>query len=198
MSQIARWGREGLPTVPLAVNVSARQCSDMAIVDTIRGALANSGLAPSMLKVELTESTAMRDAERAAALLQNIHQLGVAVAVDDFGTGYSSLSLLKRCPISELKIDKSFVGDLGRNSDDDAIVRGTIALAHGLGMNVVAEGVETQAQLRFLAQHGCNIAQGYLFAKPLPADEIRHWLAGPPPHAVRAIAQLAGHLLHSA
>jgi len=198
VSQIARWGREGLPTVPLAVNVSARQCSDMAIVDTIRGALANSGLAPSMLKVELTESTAMRDAERAAALLQSIHQLGVAVAVDDFGTGYSSLSLLKRCPISELKIDKSFVGDLGRNSDDDAIVRGTIALAHGLGMNVVAEGVETQAQLRFLAQHGCNIAQGYLFAKPLPADEIRHWLAGPPPHAVRAIAQLAGHLLHSA
>lgn len=190
MAQSVRWSHEGLVTVPLAVNISARQFSDMAIVDTIRGALADSGLNPSMLKVELTESTAMRDAERAATMLQSIHAMGVSVAVDDFGTGYSSLSMLRRCPISELKIDKSFVSDVGKNSDDDAIVRGTIALAHSLGMSVVAEGVETQAQLRFLSQHGCNIAQGFLFAKPLPAHEVRNWLTGPPPHALRAIANL--------
>ncbi len=195
MTQIARWEREGLPSVPLAVNISARQCSDMAIVDTIRRALANSGVEPSMLKVELTESTAMRDAESAASLLQSIHQMGVSVAVDDFGTGYSSLSVLRRCPISELKIDRSFVSEVGKNSDDEAIVQSTIALAHGLGMNVVAEGVETQAQLRFLAEHGCDVAQGFLFAKPLPADEVRNWLSGPPPHVLRTVDNHTGRRL---
>ena len=185
--QVARWSAEGLDAVPLAVNVSARQCSNMSIVDTIRSALGDSGLAPKMLKVELTESTAMGEGERVADLLRSIHSLGVGVAVDDFGTGYSSLSLLKRFPISELKIDKSFVGDIAADSDDAAIVRGTIALAHGLGMTVVAEGVETEQQLRFLARYQCNVAQGFLFAQPLPADEICHWLRMPPPHAMRAI-----------
>ena len=186
-AQAARWRGEGLNPVPVAVNVSARQCSDMGIVDTIRDALACSGLDPRMLKVELTESTAMRDPERAAELLHRIDALGVGIAVDDFGTGYSSLSLLKRFPISELKIDKSFVGDIAGDNDDAAIVRGTIALAHGLGMMVVAEGVETESQLGFLARHGCNLAQGYLFAQPLPASEIRGWLVQPPPHAARAV-----------
>jgi diguanylate cyclase (GGDEF)-like protein/PAS domain S-box-containing protein len=186
-AQAARWSSEGLNVVPLSVNVSARQCLDMAIVDTIRQALADSGLNPSMLKVELTESTAMHDPERAAELLRRIDALGVGISVDDFGTGYSSLSLLKRFPISELKIDKSFVGDIAGDNDDAAIVRGTIALAHGLGMKVVAEGVETEPQLGFLAKHGCNLAQGYLFAQPLPTAEIRGWLALPPPHAFRAI-----------
>ena len=185
--QAARWNRDGLLGVPLAVNVSARQCSDMAIVDTIRATLAETGLAPRMFKVELTESTAMRDPERAAELLRSIHALGAGIAVDDFGTGYSSLSLLKRFPISELKIDKSFVGDIASDSDDAAIVRSTIALAHGLGIEVVAEGVETESQLAFLARHGCNSAQGFLFAKPLPAGEIRAWLETPPPHVERAV-----------
>ncbi|WP_341647036.1 EAL domain-containing protein [Thauera sp. SDU_THAU2] len=190
MRQTAHWNREGLLTVPLAVNVSARQFSDMTIVDTIREGLADSGLAPSMLKVELTESTAMRNPGYAAELLHSIHNLGVSIAVDDFGTGYSSLSLLKRFPVSELKIDRSFVGDVN-DHDAAAIVRGTIALAHGLGMTVVAEGVETQAQLRFLADHGCDVAQGYLFAQPLPPDEIRNWLSGPPPHVLHAIDLLS-------
>ena len=192
--QAARWSAEGLEGVPLAVNVSARQCSDMAIVDTIREALADSRLPPHMLKVELTESTAMRDPERAAELLRRIDALGVGIAVDDFGTGYSSLSLLKRFPISELKIDRSFVGDIAGDNDDAAIVRGTIALAHGLGMKVVAEGVETEPQLGFLAQYGCNFAQGYLFAQPLPAGEIRGWLTMPPPHATLAVRN--SRLLH--
>ena len=187
MHQVARWSAEGLMSVPLAVNVSARQCSDMSIVETIRAALADSGLSAEMLKIEVTESTAMRDPERAAELLRSIHGLGVGVAVDDFGTGYSSLSLLKRFPISELKIDKSFVGDIADDNDDAAIVRGTIALAHGLGMKVVAEGVETEAQLGFLARHGCDVVQGYLFAKPLPAGEVRSWLTRLPPHALRVM-----------
>ena len=193
-AQAARWSGEGLNVVPLSVNVSARQCSDMAIVETIREALANSCLDPRMLKVELTESTAMHDPERVAELLRRIDALGVGISVDDFGTGYSSLSLLKRFPISELKIDKSFVGDIAGDNDDAAIVRGTIALAHGLGMKVVAEGVETEPQLGFLARHGCNLAQGYLFAQPLPTAEIRSWLALPPPHAFRAIRN--ARLLH--
>ena len=190
--QAARWHQNGLLGAPLAVNVSARQCSDMAIVDTIRTTLADTGLEPRMFKVELTESTAMRDPERAAELLRSIHALGAGIAVDDFGTGYSSLSLLKRFPISELKIDKSFVSDIAKDSDDAAIVRSTIALAHGLGIEVVAEGVETESQLAFLARHGCDSAQGFLFAKPLPAGEIRAWLDTPPPHVERAVRNSRG------
>ena len=190
MSQLARWRREGLPIVPLAVNVSARQCTNMHIVDTLRRSLNKSGLDPALLKVELTESTAMRDAERNAQLLQRIHDLGVRVAVDDFGTGCSSLSLLRRFPVSELKIDQRFMSDLDQNCDDAAFVRSSIALGHGLGMTVVAEGVETQAQLRFLADHGCNVAQGYLFAQALPAKEIRRWLTAPPPHTQQTVNTL--------
>lgn len=188
--QAARWSADGLVPVPIAVNVSVRQCTDMSVVDTIRHALRDSGMDPRQLKIEVTESTAMHDPERVAELLHRVHALGVGVAVDDFGTGYSSLSLLKRFPISELKIDKSFVIDLAEDNDDAAIVRGTIALAHSLGMRVVAEGVETELQLRFLARHGCNVAQGFLFAQPLPTAEIRHWLRMPPPHAQRAIEGL--------
>ena len=187
VEQLTRWSAEGLAPVPLAVNVSARQCSDMAIVNTIGHAIAESRLPPSMLKIEVTESTAMRHPERAAELLSNIHALGVGVAVDDFGTGYSSLSLLKRFPISELKIDRSFVSGIADDKDDAAIVRGTIALAHGLGMKVVAEGVENEAQLEFLSRHGCDIVQGYLFAKPLPAAEARTWLQNLPAHATRLV-----------
>lgn len=178
-SQAARWIADGLPAVPLAVNVSARQCADMNIVDTIRDALNDSRIAPSLLKIELTESTAMHNVDFVATLLDSVHRLGVGVAVDDFGTGYSSLSCLKRFPINELKIDKSFVGEIAADGDDAAIVRGTIALAHGLGMTVVAEGVETEAQLHFLAGHGCDVAQGYFFAEPLPERELRRWLVTP-------------------
>jgi diguanylate cyclase (GGDEF)-like protein len=174
--QAARWSAEGLRLVPLAVNVSARQCADMSVVQEIRAALAASRIDPALLKVELTESTAMHNVDFVATLLRGVHDLGVGIAVDDFGTGYSSLACLKRFPISELKIDKSFVGGITAGGDDAAIVRGTIALAHGLGLTVVAEGVETVAQLGFLAGHGCNVAQGYYFAQPLPAEEVRRWL----------------------
>jgi diguanylate cyclase (GGDEF)-like protein/PAS domain S-box-containing protein len=183
--QAARWSAEGLRPVPLAVNVSARQCSDMSIVHTIRRALAESRIDPALLKIELTESTAMHNVDFVAELLDSVHRIGIGVSVDDFGTGYSSLSYLKRFPITELKIDRSFVGEIAADGDDAAIVRGTIALAHGLGMTVVAEGVETRAQLAFLAGHHCDVAQGYLFAEPMPPAEIVRWLAAPPPQLAR-------------
>ena len=175
-SQVARWAAEGRQVVPVAVNVSARQCSDMAIVEVIGQALAASRISPASLNIEVTESTAMHNVDFVATLLTSIARLGVAVTVDDFGTGYSSLSCLKRFPISELKIDRSFVAGIAHRSDDAAIVRGTIALAHGMGMTVVAEGVEHEAQLAFLAGHGCDSAQGYHFARPLAADEVRGWM----------------------
>ena len=179
-AQLARWSAEGLPLVPVAVNVSSRQCADMAIVDTIRHALAESRLAPQLLKIELTESTAMHKPDFVAELLARVAELGVGVSVDDFGTGYSSLSHLKRFPVSELKIDRSFVAGITHAGDDAAIVQGTIALAHGLGKSVVAEGVETAEQLEFLTRLGCDTAQGWLFSRPLPAAEVRARLARAP------------------
>ncbi|MFC5770907.1 EAL domain-containing protein [Thauera sinica] len=183
--QVARWSAEGLQPVPLAVNVSARQCSDMGVVEAIRSALACSRIDPGLLKIELTESTTMHNVDFVATLLDSVNRIGVGVAVDDFGTGYSSLSYLKRFPITELKIDKSFVGEIATGGDDAAIVRGTIALAHGLEMTVVAEGVETAAQLEFLAGHHCDVAQGYFFAEPMPASEVRRWLLAPPSQLAR-------------
>lgn len=172
-SQLARWQEAGLPPVPVAVNISARQCADASLIQRMRSALHEKRLSPKLLKIELTESTAMYNPDFVATLLGSVGELGVGIAVDDFGTGYSSLSYLKRFPISELKIDKSFVSGIATNSNDAAIVRGTVALAHGLGMTVVAEGVETQTQLNFLADHHCDIGQGYFFARPLTADEVR-------------------------
>lgn len=170
-SQLARWQGAGLPPVPVAVNISARQCADTSIILNMRRALADKQLSAALLKIELTESTAMFNPDFVATLLDSVGKLGIGIAVDDFGTGYSSLSYLKRFPISELKIDKSFVNGIASNSNDAAIVRGTIALAHGMGMTVVAEGVETQTQLHFLASHRCNTGQGYFFARPLNASE---------------------------
>lgn len=173
ISQLAHWQNAGLPPVPVSVNISARQCADTSIIQLMRSALDGKRLSPKLLKIELTESTAMYNPDFVATLLGSVGELGIGIAVDDFGTGYSSLSYLKRFPISELKIDKSFVSGIAANTNDAAIVRGTIALAHGLGMTVVAEGVETQTQLTFLAGHHCDIGQGYFFARPLSADEAR-------------------------
>ncbi len=189
VQQMTRWRAEGLRPVGVAINISARQCIGTGVADTLRDALASSGLETALLKVEVTESTAMKDPEHAANLLRSIHALGVEVSVDDFGTGYSSLSLLRRFPISELKIDRSFVSDVVADGDDASIVRGMIALSHGMGMKVVAEGVETAEQLRFLACHGCDIAQGYLFSPPLPAAEARKWMVALPEHVTRIAAE---------
>ena len=170
--QIADWSRQGLAPVPVAVNVSARQCLGRSLARRVEQALRQSHIAPSLLRLELTESTAMGDVDHVAALLADIRALGVHLSVDDFGTGYSSLSYLKRFPIDELKVDRSFVRDLVSDPDDAAIVRATVALAHGLGMRVVAEGVETVEQLNLLASQQCDLVQGYLFSKPLPAETV--------------------------
>ena len=170
--QIADWSKQGLAVVPVAVNVSARQCLGRSLVRRVENALRQSRIAPSLLRLELTESTAMGDVDHVATLLADIRALGVHLSVDDFGTGYSSLSYLKRFPIDELKVDRSFVRDLVGDADDAAIVRATIALAHGLGMRVVAEGVENVEQLNMLAAQQCDLVQGYLFSQPVPADTV--------------------------
>ncbi|WP_341930585.1 EAL domain-containing protein [Methyloversatilis discipulorum] len=170
--QIADWSKQGLAVVPVAVNVSARQCLGRSLVRRVENALRQSRIAPSLLRLELTESTAMGDVDHVATLLADIRALGVHLSVDDFGTGYSSLSYLKRFPIDELKVDRSFVRDLVGDADDAAIVRATIALAHGLGMRVVAEGVENVEQLNMLAAQQCDLVQGYLFSQPVPAELV--------------------------
>ncbi|MEO8248619.1 MAG: EAL domain-containing protein, partial [Burkholderiales bacterium] len=171
--QIAEWNALGLQVVPVAINVSARQCLDRQIVDALRVAVETSGIDAALLKVEITESTAMANAENAVSLFDEIRALGIRLSVDDFGTGYSSLSRLKRFPVGELKIDRSFVRDMTSDPDDAAIVRATIALAHGLGLRVVAEGVETPEQKLFLAYHGCDMAQGYLWGRAQPAELVQ-------------------------
>nr|WP_315240023.1 EAL domain-containing protein [uncultured Albidiferax sp.] len=174
--QVALWLRAGLHPVPIAVNISARQCLNRDLVQVVRLALQETGIPPHLLRLEITETTAMSDADQVIGLLHEIRALGVRLAVDDFGTGYSSLAYLKRFPIDELKIDRSFVNDLATDKDNAAIVRATIALAHGLGLQVVAEGVETEAQSRFLADQHCDTVQGYLFGRPQPLDVVTRWL----------------------
>jgi diguanylate cyclase (GGDEF)-like protein len=168
--QIAQWQRTGLPVVPISVNVSATQCENRDIVQAVRLALDETGIAPALLRLEITESTAMNNADTVIGLLQEIRALGVGLAVDDFGTGYSSLSYLKRFPIDALKIDRSFV-------NDNAIVRATVALAHGLGLQVVAEGVETEEQSRSMFELGCDTVQGYWFGKPQGHEAMGRLLA---------------------
>ena len=190
VAQVARWRADGLLQVRVAINVSARQCNGEALVETMSHAIMQNDVDTAAIQVEITESTAMKDSQHAALLLNNIHNLGVKIALDDFGTGYSSLGLLRSFPISELKIDRSFVSDVGRENDDGTVARGMIALAHGMGMKVVAEGVETSAQMTFLAKHGCDIVQGYLIAPPLPEDQARQWLKALPEHVEQELARL--------
>ncbi len=174
--QIARWRTEGLPLLPVSVNVSARQCLDRRLVQVVADALTDSAVPAALLKIEITESTAMSDLGQLHHLLTDLRAMGVSVAMDDFGTGYSSLSYLKRFPVDQIKIDPSFINDITSDPNGAAIVRATIALAHGLGVPVVAEGVESEEQMRFLKLHQCDIAQGYLYAHPQSADDLSVFL----------------------
>lgn len=168
-AQARAWQTAGLPPVTIGVNLSARQFLDRQLIDTITQVLKETQLEPRWLELEITESTAMQNAEYSAVILKDLQQRGIRIAVDDFGTGYSSLSYLKAFPISTLKIDHSFVRDLSLNPDDAAIANAIIVLAHSLRLSVVAEGVETPAQARFLEARGCDRWQGYLFSRALPA-----------------------------
>ena len=175
--QAVAWQRADLPELVMAVNLSAVQFRRGAIEDTVAQALASSGLMPALLELELTESILLQDVEQVTAAVQRLKWLGVQLAIDDFGTGYSSLSYLKRFDIDKLKIDRSFVRDLTTDADDAAIVRAIIQMAHSLGLRAIAEGVETADLLQQLRAFGCDEAQGYHYARPMPAAEFERYLA---------------------
>jgi EAL domain-containing protein (putative c-di-GMP-specific phosphodiesterase class I) len=170
--QLATWDAQGTGVLDLAVNVSRRQLGDPELVETVAATLSQTGIEPSRLCLEVTESVLMRDAAAAAATLHRLHDLGVCLAVDDFGTGYSSLLYLRRFPVRVLKLDRLFVAGVGINAEDARIVRATIDLAHALGWAALAEGVERPEQLELLRQMRCDLAQGFLWSEPLAADEI--------------------------
>jgi diguanylate cyclase (GGDEF)-like protein len=178
-AQIADWKRRGMEAVPVAFNVSATQINGSAFSEALANALKKYRVAPELLEVELTETTFMHAPEQAIAVLAQVKSLGVGLALDDFGTGYSSLSHLRRFAIDRLKIDRSFIADITTDPDDAAIVAGIVALAHSLGLEVIAEGVETVAQREFLLRHGCVSAQGFLLSRPEPADVVELRLGCP-------------------
>ncbi len=174
--QLVAWRDAGVAPVPVSINVSSRHLQRADLSVPVRAALAATGLHPGLLELELTETVLMENIESAGPLLLALKQLGIALSIDDFGTGYSSLSYLKRLPIDTLKIDRSFVRDLETAGDNAAIVAAIIAMAHSLRLRVVAEGVETAGQMRRLAEQGCVLQQGWLFAKALPALDFLEYL----------------------
>ena len=174
--QMALWREAGFDLKHVAVNVSAHQLRSPDLVSQVQAAITHFGLSPGELELEITESVAMEDPERAIGQLRALRDSGVELAIDDFGTGYSSLAYLKMLPIHTLKLDRAFVRDIETDENDAAISAATLALARNLGLRVVAEGVETEAQRDFLSSHACNLLQGYLFGKPEPADVLSaHW-----------------------
>jgi diguanylate cyclase (GGDEF)-like protein len=174
--QVRSWQKQGLPPLNVAVNLSARQFSDENLIQDIKAALTASGLNPTHLELEITESMVMREPEKAIQTLSELSAMGLRVAIDDFGTGYSSLSALKRFPVHNLKIDRSFIKDIPGDADNVAITQAIIALAHTLRMTVIAEGVETKEQSDFLSTSGCDDLQGFFFSKPLPEKELLAFL----------------------
>jgi len=167
-----RWRDQGFAPIQIGVNISARQFHDQDLTQTVIRILEETGWSPKYLELELTESSIMQNAEFAADMLTRLKNMGVNISIDDFGTGFSSLGALKRLPIDALKIDQSFVRDANTDPDDAAIVMAIVTLAHNLRLRVVAEGVETEDQLRFLQLLRCDEIQGYFFSKPLPADKL--------------------------
>jgi diguanylate cyclase (GGDEF)-like protein len=171
LAQMSAWGEQGIE-LEMSVNLSARNLLDPALAERVAELLRRHGVPPAMLTVEVTESAAMADPDRAVAVLESLRTVGVGISVDDFGTGNASIDYLARLPASELKIDRSFITDMLENPRAEAIVRSTIDLARNLGLSVVAEGIETEAVLEHLAVLGCDLAQGYFISRPLPAEEL--------------------------
>ena len=164
------WLDAGIEFGCMSVNISPQQFRQRNFPERLEQILEENGLQAHHLELEITESTIMETADITIAMLLRLKQLGIALAVDDFGTGYSSLAYLKRFPIDRLKIDRSFIMDLETDPSDAAIATAVIALAHSLGLSVVAEGVETQGQSDFLRQQGCDSVQGYFYSRPVPAE----------------------------
>ncbi len=174
--QIRQWHAMELQPMRMSVNVSAQQFEDPLLIDKVRSALAETNLSPEFLELELTESCLMSDPAQAGALLRDIRDVGVRIAIDDFGTGYSSLTYLNEFPLNALKIDKSFVQSVESNDRGGPISNMIIGLGQNLGLEVIAEGVETEGQLQYMQEHGCDIAQGYLYARPESPADLTPWL----------------------
>jgi diguanylate cyclase (GGDEF)-like protein/PAS domain S-box-containing protein len=181
-AQSAAWRREGAAPLRVAVNLSARQFSDDRLIDDIGEALEQAGLPGTALELEITESMVMQNPDRAVLTLTRLRELGIAVSIDDFGTGYSSLGYLKRFPIDNVKIDRSFIKDLPHDADDAAITRAVIAMAQSLRIRVIAEGVETREQMQFLRDLECDECQGYYLSRPLPSSEFAQFARSWPGH----------------
>jgi len=177
-AQARQWHNQGLPAVPVAVNVSAVQLRQEGFLDLIRRVLHDTGLPPKYLELELTESLIMSNAEGIVSMLRQLKDTGVKLSIDDFGTGYSSLSYLRHFPVYKLKVDRSFVRDITANADDAAITSTIISMAKSLNLKVIAEGVETEEQMRFLSKHRCDEVQGYYFSKPLRAEDFSKFARG--------------------
>jgi EAL domain-containing protein (putative c-di-GMP-specific phosphodiesterase class I) len=188
--EAARWlasGNGGSPSTFVSVNLSARQFETNGLVEDVARILEDTGLPATALELEITESVVMDQSEAGVRTLRRLRELGVRLVLDDFGTGYSSLSYLKHLPLDTIKIDRTFVAGIDQVADR-SIVDAVIALAHGLGIGVVAEGIETNRQADQLRELGCDLGQGYLFARPMPADAARRLLRA----ARRAPRVLAG------
>ncbi len=174
--QQVAWHRSGLPAIKMSVNVSPRQFKEPNFADTVAVVLEETGIDPTLLELEITESLIMEDVARAVAMMNRLRDLGVQLSIDDFGTGYSSLSSLKNFPVSRLKIDRSFVSMLPGDADDCVLVKAVIALGHQLNLKVVAEGVETQGQQDFLSASHCDEMQGLHFSRPISPEEVEKML----------------------
>jgi EAL domain-containing protein (putative c-di-GMP-specific phosphodiesterase class I) len=171
-AQLRAWQREGLRPVPVSVNLSAKQFRRRDLDALIHRTLSAVGVPATLIELEITESCLMEDPEDAVRLLASLRGAGLRISVDDFGTGYSSLSYLTRLPLNALKIDRSFVRDAVSSGEAASIVRAVIDMAHNLSFIVVAEGIETAEQMAFLQRHRCDLGQGYLFARPMPAAQL--------------------------
>ncbi len=188
ITNVREWRRHGVPAFRIAVNLSAAELGDADLAGRLLGMLAEADIRPEMLEVEITESVVFGpDADLVEATLQQLHQAGVTTALDDFGTGHASLTHLKQFPIDYIKIDRSFIRDVLDDTDDAAIVSAVIGLGKNLGMKLIAEGVETAAQADFLVARGCDFGQGYLFARPMPAEDVPSFTAA---HRLDAQAEL--------
>lgn len=170
--QVKAWLDSGLRAVPVAVNISVSEFRYKSFLDSVALILRETGLPPRYLELELTESILMRDVESSASAIEALKAMGVKLAIDDFGMGYSSLSCLKRFPIGTLKIDQSFVRDIATDADDATIVSAVIGMGRNLNLRVIAEGVETHAQIAFLRTHHCDEGQGFHFSHPLSAEDF--------------------------
>lgn len=178
-AQLRRWSDAGLPRIPVSVNLSSMSFMQDGLVEDLDKIVRGAGIGAEQLTLEVTESLLMRDVEHTIGRLKNLRGRGFGLSLDDFGTGYSSLAYLKRFPVDELKIDRSFVQDAIKGGLDEALVSAVIGLGRLFGLRVVAEGVETLAQAEFLREHGCNLQQGYFFARPMPLETFEAFLRNP-------------------